>query len=290
MDISKLRRISFKKVLILENEECVDTYCYSEFVKKGRPHKISEYCISCEEKDCNILKNNEVLSLMSYGTHTMDYLQYLKYSPEDNKLWHDEGVMFLFENPGEPWKRYNGLDDEKGMYRTFSYQGYNKRPMINSWSWIGWDDKTKISDFDYPKCFKQKNYGSLILSIILLFKLKNAYVTNAVKCGTDTGKNTENYRKETIVNCTNNILADEIETLNPKIIFAFGDRTFKIAKKQLERMDNNNIELIKLPHPGSRKSNEELKKCYSGDILNVLYENNIIKNNEYENLNILFER
>lgn len=41
-------------------------------------------------------------------------MQYLDNPHKYDESWHNEGVMFLFENLGEPWKKYNGLDNEKG--------------------------------------------------------------------------------------------------------------------------------------------------------------------------------
>jgi len=285
MDLINLRSISFSSILKLKDQSIIPFYNYDYFKKLPNGHEISGYCTKCEENNLNKVSDKN-LSLITYGTHTIDYIDYLIDPPLDRDDWHKDGVMFVFENPGEPWKKYGGHDSKEGMYRYCEELPYKKSPMLNSWSWIGWDKKKAQIDFAYPKCFHHKSYGALILSIILLFKLDNAYVTNAVKCGTESGDNTGKYCSKTVDMCVKTHLIKEIYALQPKLIFAFGKRTFNIIKKT-----SPNSKIIYLPHPASRGKTSNIRWSYSYEVLEALCEASVVKKDseEYCKLIALFD-
>ncbi|MGH4120918.1 uracil-DNA glycosylase family protein [Clostridium sp.] len=116
--------------------------------------------------------------------------------------------------------------------------------------------------------------------------MDNAYVTNAVKCGTESGDNTRKYCKETVNICVTTHLLKEIEVLQPKVIFAFGRQTSRIIRKAPQ---NSNV--IYLPHPAARVSNLEMRRSYSYGVLEALCNASVIKKDstEYGELITLFE-
>lgn len=285
MELNNLRSVSFSGVIQLKDLSIVRDYRYKTFKDKGRRHEIDGYCTHCEKTGVNFV-NGKPLSLMMYGAHTQDFLDYLDDPAITTENWHQAGVLFLFENPAKPMKKFGGLDSAEGMYKICPHMLYAKSPMLNAWPYIGWGDKTKKADFDFPNCFGQRHYGALILSMILLFQLENAYVTNVVKCGTNDGDNLEQYNEKTINTCIHQHLLREIKALNPAIIFAFGRRAYSSAKA-VEKYRR----VVYLPHPASRVSNHQLKEAYSVGVLKALCEAQVIEpeGNLFKNLKRLFE-
>ncbi|MGK0466200.1 hypothetical protein [Clostridium sp.] len=80
MDLNKLRGISFSNVLKLKDQSIIPFYNYGYFKKLHNGHEISGYCTECEENGLNKV-SDKTLSLMTYGTHTIDYIDYLDDPP-----------------------------------------------------------------------------------------------------------------------------------------------------------------------------------------------------------------
>lgn len=189
-----------------------------------------------------------------HGTTSDDYFEFLGIMSEKSihKL-KETPVMFVFENPGR-----SENDD---------FFSINRRRVINkTWPYIGWSTakpipKVKPSDFIYEdEISHQRRYGSLICSVILKYRSKNAYVTNLVKCGNIQNKNMKDYadRNRIIDSCFESFLFQEIEAIKPQIIFAFGDLVYSELIKRKQQIDN--VILVPVPHPASRISNK--KRAY----------------------------
>lgn len=180
----------------------------------------------------------------------------------DFSAWSDIPVLFLFENPS----------NDKGIYADINIPTYNKRP-AKRWYWVS-DDCHKINFAGKNKhidSFSSKYYNGMVYSLIDLFKLGNAYVTNVVKCGMNKGNgdgylNTVYYKKDCIISCENNILSKEIPVLtknqekNSLIIFAFGTRTYKLINEAMDLPSFSSIKpnttLIEMPHPACFLNND----------------------------------
>ncbi len=250
-----LKELNFKK-LISVDYDCIDNYSFDVYKKNGCKHIIENYCTLCEEENVNCYNDSEYktykLQNISHGAHSKDFLEALE-PIIDTKDWHNDGVMFIMENPS---KDYGIYDKDVGNGKQ-----YKKNPS-KLWYWIEQELKGK----EYPIGFKRGSYGDLIESAILTFKLKNAYVTNVVKCGlndeNDNYKNTDYLQKKCIEKCIKEYLMEEIEIIKPKVIFAFG----KNSKSRIDEFCKGNsmdkINVFKLPHPARFLEDEYFKTLY----------------------------
>ena len=257
-------------------------------------NKIIDYCKECD-RICHIEENdNFKLCNISHGTHTFDFLEACGQNPKEilnNKEWTDIPVLFLMENPSLDYDIYDYINNETD----------GKRP-AKKWYWIhsDWtaDYQNGNGKFEDDTYLKQGIYGRMVFSLINQYKLANAYLTNAVKCGMsdakfdDTkenhvseteAKNLSEYKFECIKTCFKKILIKEINALlsnkNDLIIFAFGSRTYWDIK---DFMSNNylknekkdiNCKIIKMPHPASRLNNDYRKYVLKGKIEEALNDN-----------------
>lgn len=262
--IKKLNNINFSKVMKLQSVD-IDTYSYSDFYsdgeKKGqvRGHDICGFCTSCELKNLHqkeIQKPNGEydiyrLKLVSHGTHAQNFIDavriYDSATDIDTSGWHNEPVLFVAESPS---KDYN-------FYKEVSYSGFQKKVCFE-WYWIHEDKNKPIKYVSYPDHFNLQEYGRLFISIINTFKLKNAYFTNLVKCSMNNNKgefiNITNYNEDVIQNCYKTILSEEIEALQPKIIFTIGQNTSAMFRSLYVQSP---IPIISIPHPAIRGINND---------------------------------
>lgn len=260
-----LNQINFNKLLILEESVDLEKYGFLEYERNNLQHNIKGFCTKCELDGVNKSIKEESdfeLKNISHGSHSLDFLNSLENMP-DISGWKEEGIMFIMEAPS--------LDYE--IYETREYNNIIKRPS-KDWYWI--HNRKNIKGF--PEYFTGRTYGTLITSIILTFKLKNAYLTNLVKCGMNNEGGTKyegiaSFNKESIHNCFDEMLSKEIEIISPKIIFTFGSSTYNnlwhlLKNSKFEYLIEN---LVSLPHPaGSRRG---FKNIY----YQVIYFNLILK-------------
>lgn len=259
--IDGLKELNFNKVLKVKSNE--GSYSVSEYFKNEQ-HQIEGFCTSCEKKNCHYsIKNPKFkLSTVSHGTHTADFIEAQKGFAVDTSAWHDQPVMFVFESPAG--------EDQK--YTPFTYNDVTKKP-VKEWYWIH-NEKNRY--IEYPEKFeKGKNYGSLVLSMINTFRLKNAYITNLVKCGlnNDAGhfRGLAHFSNECIVNCYETILKKEIEIVQPRVVFAFS----KSVKKWLKKLAPE-LKVVYLPHPAGRVENKAQKLYYFWEVTQGLFDAGII--------------
>lgn len=228
---------------------------------------IDKGSIEVEEKNGTFTYN---MKYICHGAHSLDFLRSIKKPGGENLFddvqnkpinWNYTPVLLLFENPSnerDPWKESEFADNELTIYE----QNEGKCPSAD-WHWIygGYDEDY----LEYPNCFVQKAYGGLVASIIKMFRLANAYVTDAVKCSMNCDKKflqTDQYHAKAVENCCVNILRKEAEILTTYskrlTIFAFGNRAFALARKYLVK-DKYTV-IVKLPHPSDRNISDDFRK------------------------------
>ncbi|PLT31985.1 uracil-DNA glycosylase family protein [Bacillus sp. V5-8f] len=266
----KLKKLNFDQLLKLSNVEA-SSYSFDKYRKNGKKHIIEGFCTSCEKKEYNYSKKSPEfrLSTISHGTHTNDFIDALKTNKPDVSSWHEEAVMFIFESP-------SGVDKK---YTSITYNDVAKKP-THEWYWIH-NDKEYA---EFPQFFERgKHYGRLVHSMINTFKLKNAYVTNLVKCGLNNEKGEfrgiDHFSSECINNCFENFLKQEINIVQPKVIFSFS----KSVKRWVEKLAPG-LPVYYLPHPAGREKNKVRKLFYFWELTQGLYDTGILSEEEVSNL------
>jgi len=260
-------QLNFNDLLIFDEKSNLDEYDFNKYLENGYEHPLNGYCTRCEEKGCNVCPTDNSFKLLniSHGASTDDFLLATKQNNINFSDWYNEGALFIMEGPSiEYWD---------GQYEELGYNGYLKRPSPQ-WYWIYWEQKK----YSYPEEFKGLKYGTLINSIIFTFKLRNAYLTNLVKCGLNDLNNNykpfDEYNPETIKTCYENFLIKEIEILKPKVIFCFGNKVYNFLWGQYPD-DPFPWVVIPLPHPARGRSgfkDELFRHSYYSMILEGLYE------------------
>jgi hypothetical protein len=268
------------------------TYRFSEYRGRGHCHPtITGYCVSCETHNPPI---NEVarehtekfphragfrLVNISHGATSEDFIQAIPAEDQpDRSDWRKDSVMFLFESPSKDLQVGKAGTACADLYHApIPCHSFLKRP-AQKWYWIIRDhpqrDVRGQVQYPYPHNFCGGLYGELILSILLTFRLNNAYVTNLVKCGMNApdgrspppGINA--FNPGCVSNCYKQFLKKEIAILKPKVIFAFGsavrDRIDGLWRASpVERLNAPVIQV--LPHPARRRSG------FSDEYYRVLY-------------------
>jgi len=273
--MSELKKLNFQSLLILDDSVRLDTYSFDIYMQNNG-HRLQGYCTKCEEKGCNVCSsdNNYRLLYISHGATTDDVLLATGQKDIDLSNWHSESVMFIMENPSV---------DGWGLYEELEYKAYKKRP-AKRWYWIH-ENQPKL---EYPEQFKGRAYGKLFNSIIFTFKLRNAYLTNFVKCGmnNDEGnyKSMKNYDRETIQTCFENYLLKEIEITKPKIIFCFGSTVEEYLSEMYS--EEHSFEIVGLPHPARARGgfkDKYYQHLYYSMILEGLYKVGIVSKEEAVN-------
>lgn len=262
----QLNKINFNDLLILDCD--IDKYNFNVYLNNGEHHLIKGFCTRCEKKGINVCPTDSSFRLqnISHGATSKDVLLACGQQNIDLTDWKSEGVMFLMEGPSK------GYD----FYEENKCNRYKKKP-TKEWYWI---HKTR-GKYSYPQEFKGGQYGGLFNSIIFTFKLKNAYLTNLVKCGLNNKegkyKGIEEYNPECKSTCYENILLKEIDIIKPKVVFCFGSKVFDYL---WEQYPNNPFPwtVVSLPHPAGRRrgfKNEFYRHLYFTMILEGLYKSHI---------------
>jgi hypothetical protein len=228
-ELHELRRLNFDKLLILKHPD-VKNYSYREYKENNHQHpQIVGYCTQCEKEKCNRSVTDAAefsLRHISHGAHSQDFLDALKVS-EDVTNWHGESVLFVYETAS--------LDDEnRRTYKPVEFSGEKKYP-THEWYWVHHDRKAQR----FPEGFKGRSYSDFFLSAILTFRLRNAYMTNLVKCGlnSEDGKRFQglaDFNPKCIETCVAQYLTREIEILQPRVIFAMGCRSVPVGGRCCE--------------------------------------------------------
>ena len=277
-DVCKeLNMFSFNKVVKRNNVPAKWSDESRKEIRNSRSDGCCSLCNDIDKEDCSCINVREKYDTNTYnmkyichGAHSLDFLRSIKKSEGGNLFddvenkpdkWNYTPVLFLFENPSsekESWEE-SGFAEKK---LTIYEQNEGKCPSAD-WHWIygGYDEDY----LEYPNCFVQKAYGGLVASIVKMFRLANAYVTDAVKCSMNCDKKfltTNQYHAKAVENCCVNRLCKEAEilTMHSKrlTIFAFGKRAFILARKYLVK-DKYTV-IVKLPHPSDINISDDFRK------------------------------
>jgi hypothetical protein len=211
---------------------------------------VEGYCISCDEQ--RLLESTELhLSQISHGADTHDFEEFCGEQVPKPSI--QTRVLFVFESPGSRF-----LNGEAVPYKRF-----NKIPPNKTRYWLP-DEPYVPKNLDEVAKAGNK-YGPYLAYLIWHFKLKNAYVTNAVKCGlTVKGSNPPRFipfpkpigpYKEVRDNCFKLFLRTELDILPPAIIFAVGDSALRLLKTVEPSTYGH---LVCLYHPAGRGSRKEM--------------------------------
>lgn len=269
----KLNEFSFSKVIDKEGYNGQSWNACEEFI-----HYNKSCCTLCEGTDCATPVGEEhnafKLHYVSHGAHALDFCESMKIKVEDE--WNDQPVLFLFENPSIQYDK---------LYGDPVYKSYDKCP-AQKWYWLH-DGYEKEMCLDYPKYYRQGRYAELVASLIKTFRLRNAYMTNFVKCAMNDadGKHylgTAYYQTKCIETCFKHILLEEIKILTncfseKLIVFAFSQRVFDLAQEYLgkEEKMKDKYTICLMPHPASRLANDYRKYVIFGKVFKTLSNNGI---------------
>lgn len=299
-NVRNLHKINFTEILSISDYD--DDFSlsdkYYDFTEDGNKYKngrfkseIKSCCHKCDS--CNSIRDdvskldfekykNFRLENVSHGSHTIDYLHAAGFDEthiismfrEDD--WIDTPVLFLMENPSIDYEIYEKVE---GKYPA------------KTWYWI----HRKLNKPDYmihnlDNYLVQGKYGEMVYALICKYKLANAYLTNVIKCGMN-NKNDPNFKNEGYLStwwykdeckrtCINEILSKEIKMLRDGYsqmkVFAFGSNAYWLAKDYFQNsssktLENLDIQLVQLPHPSSRLSNNYRKYVVDGILKDVIY-------------------
>ena len=262
--IKELKELNFNKLLILDTD--VSNYNIDEYFNNGS-HKIKGYCTFCEQNGINLCPsdNNYKLLGISHGSMSEDYIMALNKNDINTDNWKTDNILFIMESPGMLYD----WNVEK------EYNSVKKYPTIE-WYWI----HNRQDKYVYPDYFKGGEYGNLFNSIIFTFELRNAYLTNFVKCGLNDKegnyKGLYEYHPDCIKHCFNEFLLREIEILKPKIVFCFGSKPEDLLWNNYPT--DYPFHVVGLPHPARLQQgfkNEFFRHLFFNMILESLYKTGI---------------
>jgi hypothetical protein len=184
----------------------------------------SGYCVSCDR--AKFLDEEDVhLHQMSHGADTSDFEDF--YGREISGPYIHQWVVFIFESPGGQYQ--NGVD--------VPYQGFSKRPPNKTRYWLPDDETVWPATLD-DVLSAGNPYGPYLAYLMKQFALKNAYFTNAIKCGlTVNGSAPPKFQPYSKVsapyrkigdNCFSLFLREELRLLDPAVVFAVGDNAHRL--------------------------------------------------------------
>lgn len=258
--VKELHRINFGEILGKENPE---EYNYTRYKNNDYKHEknVNECCLLCGD-DSNFNCDQWNKRIISHGTHSFDYIEvFKKFEPNiDISDWNYNPVVFLFENPSR--------DKEAAKHWYWIQEGYQRDKDSPHFMF----DKDSVKE---ENIYKKGKYNEMLASIIYHYKLANAYVTNAVKCGFQKNNGdfmkTKEYSKKCIDNCLYKILYKELECITSQFkdkvtIICFGRAAEKLVLRFLKNWERkndeekNNDKPIYVYHPAAPVSAEKRRQ------------------------------
>ena len=275
MDRDALRILNFQELIRLDVPDA-RSYGFAGYAARGMRHPAAlAYCTACEDEDGTCAsdglqfyrpkdsKDGFRMRYISHGSTADDFMDAVSDRP-DTSGWNDGGVMFVMENPSLNYDEdINGSKQqgiERRIYRAQPLERggrkYEKWP-AEQWYWIH-GQRARCA---FPDEFRGQRYGSFVASAVETFHLRNAYMTNLVKCGVcmlpsenqkEEYLNTDYYDPACVARCMEKFLKREIEAVQPRVIFAFGSRVCrKLAGAGW--IQDCGAELVRLPHPSQQR-------------------------------------
>lgn len=222
------------------------SYTYNDemerYIRSDTPTAV---CQECEDNSANKSSDGEFsLKIVSHGIHSLDLFKIQKFN--DYSDYREDAVMLVMESPA------SNLD------ACYKEEIDGKHP-AKVWWWA--DGKTTAESATYPDGFSSRKYGEFFNSFAHTFKLKNAYMTNLVKCGmlknSDDSKygNLDEFPAKCISMCFKEIFLKEVEALKPKVIFTLSSKVYNYltANKRLNEIKGvkgcESLDIVALPHP-----------------------------------------
>lgn len=229
------------------------SYTYEDETKRYiRSDTPTAVCHECEDDSVNKSSDGEFsLQIVSHGIHSLDLFKIQKFIQKFNDYsdYRDDAVMLVMESPASNLdacykKEFDGKHPEKHPAKV--------------WWWA--DGKSTAKSTTYPNEFSSKKYGEFFNSFVHTFKLKNAYMTNLVKCGmlkdSDHNKygNLDEFPDKCISMCFKEFFLKEVEILKPKVIFTLSSKVNnylnkKTVLKSIEEKLGAEPYIVALPHP-----------------------------------------
>jgi hypothetical protein len=228
-----LRTLNFSKLLDYNNGPPTEI----RYKYEPEETRCSRYCVSCDQGFPDLLNEAGMkLWLMSHAADTSDFEAFFKTQAPINEKFRiiDEPIMFLLESPGADY--CNGIPKEHA-----DFPHIEKNPPVYVYYWM--PHVRRQPNAKWPTEGEAREvagtYGDYFAYLIAHFNLRNAYITNTVKCNLrKDGRNAfvrpkeipESLRSKIVQNCYQLFLSKEKEELNPAIVFAFGESAHKNAK------------------------------------------------------------
>lgn len=227
------------------------SYTYNDemerYIRSDTPTAV---CHECEDNSANKSSDGEFsLQIVSHGIHSLDLFKIQKFN--DYSDYRDDAVMLVMESPA------SNLD------ACYKEEIDGKHP-AKVWWWADGkstdDHKSTDERTTYPYGFSSRKYGEFFNSFVHTFKLKNAYMTNLVKCGMlnsdhDKYGNLDKFPAKCISMCFKEIFLKEVEALKPKVIFTLSSKVYNYltANKRLNEIKGvkgcESLDIVALPHP-----------------------------------------
>lgn len=241
----------------------------------GRSDEVQEICHCCEVKQ----KDNFELKIVSHGCHSLDLFKKQNLSERDYSNYHNDGIMLIMESPSA------NLD---ACYK----KDFSGKHPAKVWWWL--EAENTNSPAYYPNEFSSKKYGQFFNSLVHTFKLKNAYMTNFIKCGLlDNNGNFgqfDAFSDSCKNNCFENILLEEIKIIKPKVIFVFSTNVCNFLIEHMdkikEKLGNKKPFIIQLPHPARSRSgfsDEYYRTLWYCRVLEGLIKSGIVQDKAEQN-------
>lgn len=241
----KINELRFGKLIQYADPQN-QSYTYDDETKRYiRSDTSTAVCHECEDYSVNKSSDDEFsLQIVSHGIHSLDLFKIQKFN--DYSDYRDDAVMLVMESPA------SNLD---ACYK----EEFDGKHPAKVWWWA--DGESTAKSTTYPNEFSSKKYGDFFNSFVHTFKLKNAYMTNLVKCGmlkkSDNNKygNLDKFPAKCKSECFEKIFLEEVRVLKPKVIFTLSSKVnnyltetkrFKIIK---DAIGCEFLDIVALPHP-----------------------------------------
>jgi hypothetical protein len=200
---------------LLESLNFKELLCYSsKFFPKhfyDSPIECCSFCVECEKNGAIKMAGGK-LTLMSHACDTYDYELLFQQPLEGDHLILDP-IIIILENPGKDYS----------LGKEITYQNVTKKPPVYHYYFStelgSWPSTYEDLDGNY--------YGSYFAYLIKRHGLKNAYITNLVKCKT-VDSHSPHFVEQS---CVNAILTREIEIFQPKLALCFSRKVYNSFRR-----------------------------------------------------------
>lgn len=248
MKDERLRQLNFSQLINYRDGQPEPCNIYpQEFLRDSAT--IGSFCKKCHEGADPPCGEGYDLTFTTHGADQSDFESETVLGPlAPERPFYNTPVAFVFEGPG----------DEPQIRHGMSFDGV-KRLRPAGYYWM--PEKGRWPESPSDQRLAADRYGPPLAYYIWLFGLRNAYVTNAVKCQMRapgqtigyglSGKNGPGPTVRVEKTCIDEFLKHELSLAKPKIVFAFGKSVFKLLRWHIPR-EERLFKLVCLVHPSPR--------------------------------------